>query len=161
MRLKYAEDFYIRSLLNKVKIAEIMTSPVISVNCEAHFREVVKIFQEKRVRHIPIVNKESEVVGIMSQRDLYKLQPPHKNEDGVWVYDMDVIDGFILSNVMTANPFTLFGKSTLAEAIGPMVRNKYGCIPIVDDKKKLCGIITQYDMLKIAFDILQEGQPNV
>lgn len=161
MRVKHVEDSYIRSLINNVKIEEVMTAPAISVNSEAPFRDVVKIFQEKRVRHLPIVNKAGEVIGIMSQRDLYKLQPPHKNEDGVWVYDMDMIDGFILKRVMTMNPFTLSVKNTLADAIAPMVRNKYGCIPIVDDKKKLCGIITQYDILKIAFDILQEGQPNV
>ena len=160
MRLKYTEDFYIRSLFNKVMISEIMTTPAISLNCEAPFREVVMILQTRRIRHLPLVNKAGEVVGIISQRDVYKLQPPHKNEEGQWVYDLDVMDGFILSSVMTPNPFTLTSQSLLAEAISVMVQRKYGCIPIIDDKKKLCGIITQYDILRIAFDILQEGQPK-
>ena len=60
----------------------------------------------------------NEVVGVISQRDLYKIQPPHKNEDGVWVYDLDAIDDFILQNVMILNPFTLSSENTLAEAIG-------------------------------------------
>jgi CBS domain-containing membrane protein len=160
MRLKYTEDFYIRSLLNKVTVKEVMTSPVISVNLDSPFREIVKILQEQRIRHVPIINAIHEVVGIMSQRDLYKLQPPHKNEDGVWVYDYDMIDGFVLNQVMTQNPLTLSLETPVAQAIAVMVRNKYGCIPIVDAKKKLCGIITQFDILKIAFDILQEGQPQ-
>ena len=137
-----------------------MTTPAISLNCEAPFREVVMILQTRRIRHLPLVNKAGEVVGIISQRDVYKLQPPHKNEEGQWVYDLDVMDGFILSSVMTPNPFTLTSQSLLAEAISVMVQRKYGCIPIIDDKKKLCGIITQYDILRIAFDILQEGQPK-
>ncbi len=156
MHLRHSEDFYIRVLLKKVELQEAMTSPVLSVKINAPFRDVVRSLHEHRIRHLPIVNKDTEVVGIISQRDLYKLQPPHKNEEGVWVYDMDMMDGFILEKVMTANPFTLSLKNTMADAIGPMVRHKYGCIPIVDKDKKLCGIITQYDILKMAFDILAE-----
>ncbi|MCB9758040.1 MAG: CBS domain-containing protein [Candidatus Omnitrophica bacterium] len=158
MRLKYAEDFYVRVLLKKVKLSDVMTSPVVSVSVDMPFRNLVQCFQEHRIRHIPIVNSNNEVVGLMSQRDLYKIQPPHKNQDGVWVYDLDVMDGFILRNVMTVNPFTLLSSSSLDRAIDPMVRHKYGCIPVVDSNKKLCGIITQYDILKLANEILVEGQ---
>ena len=158
MRLKYAEDFYIRSLFNKVKLGEVMTSPSISVLAEAPFRDVVKIFQERRIRHLPVVNSKNEVVGLMTQRDLYKIQPPHKNEDGEWVYDYDILDGFIFKNIMIKNPFVLSQDSMLAEAIIVMVHNKYGCIPVVDAAKKLCGIITQFDILRIAAQILEEGK---
>ncbi len=158
MRLKYAEDFYIRALLKKVTLGEVMTSPAISLHEDAPFRQVVNILQRSRIRHLPIVNSKNEVVGILSQRDLYKIQPPHKNEDGVWVYDLDILDGFILRNVMVPNPFVLSKKSVLSEALGPMVRSKYGCIPVIDENKKLCGIITQYDILKIAYEILEEGK---
>lgn len=158
MRLKYAEDFYIRALLKKVTLKEVMTSPAIFVHEDAPFRQVVKLLQEERIRHIPIVNSDKTVVGIISQRDLYKIQPPHKNEDGVWVYDLDMIDGFILRNVMIQNPFVLSDSCLLADAIGSMVQRKYGCIPVIDQHKKLCGIITQYDILKMAQQILEEGK---
>lgn len=158
MRLNYPEDFHIRALLKKVKIQEVMTTPVISIDVEAPFGNVVKLSQGRHIRHLPVVNSQMEVVGLMTQRDLYKIQPPHKNEDGQWVYDFDMLDGIILKTVMTPNPVTLTHDRPLAEAILPMVRHKYGCIPIVDQQKKLCGIITSYDILKIAFDILEEGK---
>ncbi len=158
MRLKYAEDFYIQALLKKVKLFEVMTTPPICVHENAPFRDVVRLLHEKRIRHLPVLNSENEVVGIISQRDLYKLQPPHKNEDGVWVYDLDMVNAFILRNVMTSNPFTLESENILADAIGPMVLSKYGCIPVTDKKKKIMGIITQYDILKLAFQILEEGK---
>lgn len=158
MRLKYAEDFYIRSLLNKVKLQDVMSSPAISIKVDSHFTEVAKIFVSKKIRHLPIVNSQSEVVGLITQRDLYKILPPHKNEDGNWEYDLDALDGVILQNVMTSNPFTLMRDRPLAEALEPMVRHKYGCIPIIDQDKKLCGILTQFDLLKMSYDILQEGK---
>jgi len=156
MSHKYPEDFHIRALFKKVKIQEVMTTPVISVHVEAPFGDVVKLSQGRHIRHMPVVNSQMEVVGLVTQRDLYKIQPPHKNEDGRWVYDFDMLDGIILKAVMTPNPFTLSQDRPLAEAVLPMVRHKYGCVPIVDHQKKLCGIITSYDMLKIASDILEE-----
>jgi len=158
MRLKYAEDFHIRSLLNKVKLREIMSSPAISIRADSPFREVAKFFVQKKIRHLPVINSLQEVVGIITQRDLYKIQPPHKTEDGQWEFDLEALDGFILQNVMVSDPFTLTQDHTLADAIGPMVRHKYGCIPIVDDNKKLCGILTQFDLIKLAFEILEEGK---
>lgn len=157
MRLKYAEDFYIRALLKKVKLEEVMTTPAVSIDVESPFREVVKLLHEKRFRHLPVINSRKQVVGIISQRDLYKTQPPHKNEDGVWVYDLEMIDGYILRNVMVPEPFTLKKTALLAEAIEAMVRNKYGCVPVIEEDGRLCGIITKFDILRIAFEILQEG----
>ena len=58
MRLKYAEDFYIRALLKKVKLKDVMTSPVIAVNVDAPFREVVKLLEDRRIRHVPIVDSK-------------------------------------------------------------------------------------------------------
>ncbi len=158
MRLKYAEDFYVRSLLNKVTLKEVMTSPTISIDVKAPFSQVAKHFQQYRIRHLPVTNQKKEVVGIISQRDLYKIQPPHKNIDGQWVFDYEVLDDIILGNVMTTEPFIMNQNCTLAQALDPMVRNKYGCVPVINDEKQLCGILTQFDILKIGFQILQEGK---
>lgn len=156
MQLNHSEDYYIRALLNKVKLKEIMSSPAISVSVHAPFREVARLLQQHRIRHLPIVNSANEVVGLMTERDLYKIQPPHKLEDGTWTYDWEILDGVILQNVMIPYPFTLSTEDTVAAAVTEMVRKKYGCVPVVDAGKTLCGIVTQYDILKIAVAILQE-----
>ena len=60
-----------------------------------------------------------------------------------------------LHAVMIKDPFTLQPEQPVIEAIIPMVHHKYGCIPVVDKKKILCGIITQYDILKTALEIFK------
>jgi len=54
----------------------------------------------------------------------------------------------LLMKVMTPNPFTLKPSNTIYEAIEATVRSKFGCIPIVDDYKKPCGILTRDTLLK-------------
>lgn len=156
MTIKYTESYYVRVLLNKVLLKEIMTSPPIFVREDAPFSDVAEKIENKRIRHVPIVDKDNKLVGLMSQRDLYKIAPPHKLEDGEWFYDKEMLNAVILRAVMTKNPFALKPDNTVGQAVTAMVEHKYGCIPIVDDKRTLLGIVTQIDILKMAVAILKE-----
>jgi CBS domain-containing protein len=157
--LSHPEDFYIRVLLQKVKIKEIMASPVICIHEDASFSQVEEKFRQKEIRHLPVVDKDNKIVGLITQRDFYRIISPRKLLDSeAWYYDKETLDGIILKHVMVKNPFVLSGEHTAADAILEMVRRKYGCIPIADKDKNLCGIITQIDLLKIAAQILAEGR---
>ena len=156
MELKHPEDYYIKLLLNKVKIEEIMTRNVISLKETDRFSLVEEKFREFRIRHLPIVNKENKLVGILTQRDLYRIQAPRLLEDGSWFYDQKSLDSHILKHVMTQNPTALKPHDTAASAVLLMAERKYGCLPVVQPDGSLCGIITQYDILKIAAQILKE-----
>ncbi len=149
-----AESFYIKKLLTGIKIAEVMTTPAFSIRGDAHFSDVVRLFNEHRIRHLPVVNEQKKVIGIISQRDLFKIHSPRRLEDGSWYYDPQELDEIHLSAVMTHAPFVLSENHSVAEALIPMVKSKYGCIPVSDSSGKLVGIITQYDILKMAVTIL-------
>ena len=155
MEPKYSEDYYVRILLQKTKIKEMMNTPVISLFVNSPFSKVVELFNEKKIRHLPIVNKSQKVIGLMTQRHLYKIHSPRKLIGGEWFYDKEALNNIDLQTVMIKKPFTLHPENSIADALDPMVRHKYGCIPIVDNKNILCGIITQYDILKTALNIIE------
>jgi CBS domain-containing protein len=153
VRLTHSEDYYVKILLSKTKIKEIMTKPPISLKINARFSRVVALFNRYKIRHLPIVNNDGKIVGLMTQRHLYKIQSPRKLVDGSWYYDKQALDNIELHTVMITNPLTLHPEDSISDALVPMVRNKYGCIPIVDKNDILCGIITQHDILKAALQI--------
>ena len=156
MELKHTEDFHIRSLLNKVKLQEVMTKEVITIDINEPFSHVEEKFMRYHIRHLPVVENKDKLVGIVTQRDLYRIQSPRKLEEGDWYYDKEMLDSHILKSVMTPNPFTLGPENSVAEALLVMVDYKYGCIPIVRKDNILCGIITQIDILRIGAQILRE-----
>ena len=157
IKLKRKErDYYIKVLLSEVTLGELMTSPAISVKMDAHFSDVATKFKQHGIRHLPVVDKQNKVVGIVTERDLHKICSPRKLEDGTWYYDKDMLDGFVLSTVMTPNPVTMHSEQSIAEALLRMAQNKYGCIPIVDKQGVLCGVVTQMDYLYVAAQILEE-----
>jgi CBS domain-containing protein len=137
----------IKRFLKETKIRQVMTSPVITV-CEA---DDFALVQEKialyDVRHLPVVNEIGGIVGLITQRDLYQIHSPRRLDDGSWYYDKEALNRFVLKSVMLEDPFTLKADNSLYEAVEAMVEHKFGCIPIVDDYKKVCGILTRDNML--------------
>lgn len=150
------EDYYIRTLLKNTKIKAIMSHPVISIQSEAPFHEVPELFKNNDIRHLPVIDEEDKLVGLITRTDLYQIQSPRRKMDGSWYYDSETLDNIILRHVMIKDPLTLHPENTIAETILPMVSHKYGCIPIVDENNILRGIMTQHDILKMAAEILKE-----
>ena len=156
-QLKRSEDFYIKKVLKETHLGEIMNTPVVALREDAPFSQVAeKIGGSGGKRHLPIVDQNNKLVGLMTQRDLYKILPPRKLIEGEWFYDKESLDAITLKNVMIKNPLSMHPEDPVGEALLAMVRTKYGCIPIVDKNNILLGIVTQMDILKIAAQIYEE-----
>ncbi|MBI3307372.1 MAG: CBS domain-containing protein [Candidatus Omnitrophica bacterium] len=142
--------------MKKTPIREIMTSPAITVQIDEPFSHVEEKLRVKGIRHLPVVDDNHVVVGLITQRDLYRTLSPHRNEDGDSVYDAAALDAFILKRIMTSNPATLTPDNMVAEAVNLMAAGRYGCIPIVDVNKKIVGIVTETNILKYLAKLLRE-----
>ncbi|MBF0504651.1 MAG: CBS domain-containing protein [Candidatus Omnitrophica bacterium] len=138
----------IRRILRDIKIKQVMASPVITVHEDDDFALVQEKIALYDIRHLPVVNETGSIVGIISQRDLYQIHSPRRLEDGSWYYDKEALNQFLLKNLMHEKPFTMKPDNSLFEAIEATISFKFGCIPIVDDYKKPCGILTRDTMLK-------------
>jgi len=139
----------IKILLKEASVEDIMTKKVISIRVDAPFSKVPKILHEHNIRHLPVVDKKNKLVGLITQRDLFKIQSPRKLMDGQWYYDDEILNCIILKNVMMKKPFMMTPEISLKRALEKMVYSKHGCILIVNPNKVLCGIITQIDILEI------------
>ena len=138
----------IKRYLKLTPISLVMTSPVITVYETDDFALVQEKIALYDVRHLPVVNAKGGIVGLITQRDLYQIHSPRRLADGSWFYDKEALNQFLLKNVMLKKPFTLKADDSLYEAMEAMIRFKFGCIPIIDDQKKLVGILTRDTILK-------------
>ena len=112
--------------------------------------------KEHHIRHLPVVEDGWKLVGLITQRDLFRIHSPQRDNEGRVFYDQASLDKYVLKHVMTKDPCTLKPTNTLADALMIMAEKKYGCIPVVDDKGILTGMITQIDILRKAAEIIQE-----
>ena len=143
----------IQELLSSIKLKDVMTSPVITVPDWEDFHVIQDKFETYDIRHLPVVDDAGRLVGLISQRHLYKICSPHRLDNGGWHYDKDMLDSFILKRVMAQEPYVLKPHNTLNEAIKDMVKFKFGCIPIVDDFNRPVGIVTRDSILSFILTL--------
>jgi CBS domain-containing protein len=143
-------------LSRKIKLKEVMHAPAIILNVDEDFSKVEKTLREHKIKHLPVVNDNGRLVGIITLSDLYRTCAPRKNpEDGSFFYTKDQLDKFILAHIMTKDPVCLKENDTLYEAMKTMVAGGYGCIPVTDDKSRIRGVITQTDIVRVVTGLLE------
>ena len=140
----------------------IMTSDVVKVTPETSIGELSKVLLENKVSGVPVVDGEGKLMGIVSEADIIKdnikVQFPfyfdplmvsgyavyfEKYGEGIKDYLNTKVETIMNHRVKTANPST-----TVSEIADMMVSNKVNRIPIVDEDKKIVGIITRADIVK-------------
>lgn len=144
---------------------EIMTRPVISVNKDATVKEVAELLATCEFSGVPVVDHNSEVIGVLSETDIVKYSnqvsvipfsslsgwiSPHTeiNDIAAVRRGIDLISRTKVKQVMSRKVFTLGEDAPVAEVIQTMSKRNINRIPIVDSEKKLTGIITRGDLIK-------------
>lgn len=60
-------------LLAKLKVSEFMTRNVLTVHPETTIVETAKLMMDKKVSGLPVVDKKNELVGIITESDLFRV----------------------------------------------------------------------------------------
>jgi CBS domain-containing protein len=134
--------------LYRIFLSDIMVKNPYTININEPFSEVWEVFNTYNIRHLPVIDDNKVLRGLVTQRDLYRIASPRKTIEGELLYDKMDLDQYILERVMIKEVHTLSAHHTLKDAIDLLTTTKYGCIPIVDDNKHLVGIITPLEVLK-------------
>ncbi len=102
-----------------------------------------------RIRHMPVVDDDgdSTVVGVVSQRDLFRGALTTAFGYGE-VARRRVMETILVKDVMSSPPVAISPGATLADAAGLMLQKKIGCLPVLE-KDKLVGIITESDFVAL------------
>jgi acetoin utilization protein AcuB len=125
----------------------------VTISPDASFYEARAIIREKGVRHLPVVDKNSHVVGIVTDSDIRAAAPSGATTLSVheltYLLGKLKVSGFMTpkKKLITINPDTL-----VEEAVQLMHDNKIGCLPVLEGKK-LYGIFTETDALELVVNI--------
>ena len=130
----------------------IQRSPV-TIHPEASFFEARSLIHDKGVRHLPVVDKENRLVGIVTESDIREAGPSDVAMLSVKELT-DLLGTIKVSELMVPREkvITITPDTLIEEAIQLMHDNKIGCLPVVDEGK-LYGIFTETDALAHLVDI--------
>lgn len=126
-------------------VSAIMTKDVISVSEKDSLENVISIFRNKGIRHLP-VKEGKKIVGIISRTDINRLTfgALFDNQEGV---DAAILDMLTISQVMSDKPHTITSDTTIREVAEIFSEAEYHSLPVVDEDE-LKGIVTTTDVIK-------------
>lgn len=144
-------------------VAQIMTRDPITVFPETSLESAIKILAERKISGLPVVDKQGQLVGVISETDLtwqatgvdtppyimfldsvIYLQNPAKHNE-----EIHKALGQTVAEAMSDRPTTIKGDSLVREAAKMMHDKKIRRLPVVDNNSKLIGIITQGDVIRM------------
>lgn len=128
---------------------QVMTSPVVSIDLEASMAEAWKLIYQRRFRHVPVVNSDQRIVGILSDRDLWREAAgihTHPESESIPLSDLTV-QAMMTDRVLTSHPDMEI--RTIARV---MFEERIGAMPIVDDVGTPIGMITRSDILRTVMN---------
>ena len=134
---------------NILVVKDLMTTDLFTLYEDDNLKVLQEIMNWRAIRDVPVVNQKDELVGLVTHRDFLKvaisrLAGISKAEAN------DIYSKIRIGDIMKRNVTTVQPDTQLSEAASRMVENKYGCLPVVKDKK-LIGIITEADFVKTFY----------
>lgn len=120
--------------------------------------EAFDLMVEEGIRHLPVVDAGNRVIGVLTIDDLRGAFPfdVNRNRPLDPVDRNDVID-LRVSDAMTWAPRTVHPETTLEHAVRVLADNRIGCLPVVDAREQLVGILSEIDALHALDALLHSG----
>jgi CBS domain-containing protein len=131
-----------------------MTRNPVSIDPEAPIGTAVDIMVERKIRHLPVVDAQGVIIGIITDRDLrnaalapaleeYLSVTARRRLRGIGI----ALENLRVKNAMTCNPVTTTPDMPVTQAAALMLERHVGSLPVVDHGT-LVGIVTDRDAVK-------------
>jgi len=138
--------------LGKKKVKEIMSKNVVTVKEDSNFLEFVTDIEMYDYVAFPVLDKENEIIGIISQTDLLKLVLFHSHA-GVRMLEETFWGIPSIRAIMTTRPITLSPEDTIGEAAQLMVKYGIQSLPVVEEKQ-VVGMMVKKDIIHQILKIM-------
>ena len=131
-------------------VADLMTRDVVHVEHEETVATVRDLMSDARIRHLPVVDENKDLVGIISDRDLLQACR-FFDEETTLGQERHWLEGMKASDIMTEQVATVPVDLDVREAAQTLFELKIGCLPVTDGDGvgRLAGILTESDFVRL------------
>lgn len=133
-------------LQHPILVKDMMQTDVTTLNRNDSLDMAEALMILGRLRHLPILDDDGQVVGLISSRDIFRSALAFAigyGESG----RRKLLRTIQVKEVMSSPVFTIEAGASLAAAAGLMMERRIGCLPVVEEGK-LLGIVSETDLLR-------------
>ncbi len=138
-----------------MKVKDVMITSVVTVTPAATYEETARLLHKHQVSGLPVVNESGKLVGVVSEKDLFRamyplyaeyILEPHAyynqelQEDEIETIRKQPVEKYMSKQVVIIRP-----DESVLHAGGLMLARGIHRLPVVENGK-LVGIITREDI---------------
>ena len=122
-----------------LRVEQIMSPKVESLPPAALLRDAHTLFRSRRYRHVPVIDSDGRLRGIISDRDILAQQAA---DGGPFSWSLP------LEQVMKRHVLTSRRETDIRMAARVLFEERIGCLPVCEDSGRVVGILTRSDILR-------------
>ncbi len=142
-----------------VTVKEWMTRPVTTIGADAPVRQAAELMKTRQIRHLPVVENDGRLIGIVTDRDLRQMifDPMIHERLGDVV---EALGGLTVRDIMTWAVITVRPESGIRQAARLMREQKVGALPVVE-AGRVVGMLTERDLLRALETLIRDRIKSV
>jgi acetoin utilization protein AcuB len=139
-----------------IRVADRMTRGVSVIDADALAIGAAEMMRARKIRHLPVVDAEERLIGIVTDRDLRQVvfDPAMRERLGSAA---EAVGTLRVRDIMTRGVVTVRPETEIREAARLMHERKLGALPVVAPDGKVRGILTESDVLQAFREVLDTG----
>lgn len=138
-------------------IYEHMTPKPVTVTPDQTVAEAIDILQQYNIRHLPVVDDQGVLLGILSDRDLRSARPSSVAQSKERGTVEEQVNNTPIAVLMTRDCLFLVPNATLDDALLLFQSRKIGALPVVNEEEKVVGVFTTADLMNAYRDLFGLG----
>lgn len=140
-------------------VRERMSKDPYTIQADTSVEEALRRMREKRVRHLPVLDKAGQLVGIVTEQDLLYASPSPATS--LSMYEMQyLLSKLTAAEVMSKELVTVTEDMLVEDAARIMTDHKIDGLPVMREGQ-LIGIITETDLFKLFLELLGARKQGV
>jgi acetoin utilization protein AcuB len=141
-------------------VSRSMTQKVITTGPEADVFDAYEKMTQNRIRHLPVIDADGRLIGIVTDRDIRSALPYSMIKDPIRTAEAEKVKNLKVMDIMAADTKTIGPHHTIQDALVLIQDLRVGALPVVDKEGKLKGILSVRDLLRAFINVLGIGQPG-
>ena len=136
-----------------------MTSDPVVITTDTSLKEALEIVRSKPFRHLPVLDENGKLVGIVTEKSLVYASPTSTTALSVFEVDY-ILSRTKVGQIIQGSVISVGPDWPIEEAARVMVDRRIGCLPVVEDDN-LIGIISDTDIFRVFVEGLGGGHPSL
>jgi CBS domain-containing membrane protein len=128
-------------------VRDLMTEEVVALLPGDDLTELLDRMADEHIRHMPIVDREGDLVGLVTDRSLAQIALSGDAGELTLSAQRELLRRRRIREIMTTEVDTVEPDQSLREAAELLLENKIGCLPVVEGRH-VVGILTESDFVR-------------